>query len=146
MEKFVINGGNELFGEINISGAKNAAVAILPAAILASEPVRIENLPDISDVNLIIKIISEMGAKVKYINKHTVEIDATTLNPNSSVPYELASRCRASYYFIGAMLGKFKRACVAMPGGCDFGVRPIDLHIKGFEALGAQVELSLIHI
>lgn len=141
MEKFVINGGNELFGEINISGAKNAAVAILPAAILASEPVRIENLPDISDVNLIIKIISEMGAKIKYINKHTVEIDATTLNPNSSVPYELASKCRASYYFIGAMLGKFKRACVAMPGGCDFGVRPIDLHIKGFEALGAQVEV-----
>ena len=132
MEKFLIHGGNELFGEIDISGAKNAAVAILPAAILASEPVRIENLPNISDVNLMIKIISEMGAGVKFVNKHTIEIDPTKLNPDSIVPYELASKCRASYYFIGAMLGRFKKAEVAMPGGCDFGVRPIDLHIKGF--------------
>ena len=141
MEKFLIHGGNELFGEIDISGAKNAAVAILPAAILASEPVRIENLPNISDVNLMIKIISEMGAGVKFVNKHTIEIDPTQLNPDSIVPYELASKCRASYYFIGAMLGRFKKAEVAMPGGCDFGVRPIDLHIKGFKALGAEVEV-----
>lgn len=141
MEKFLIHGGNELFGEIDISGAKNAAVAILPAAILASEPVRIENLPNISDVNLMIKIISEMGAGVKFVNKHTIEIDPTKLNPDSIVPYELASKCRASYYFIGAMLGRFKKAEVAMPGGCDFGVRPIDLHIKGFKALGAEVEV-----
>lgn len=141
MEKFMIHGGNELFGEVNISGAKNAAVAILPAAILASEPVRIENLPNISDVNLMVRIISEMGAGVKLINKHTIEIDPTKLNPDSVVPYELASKCRASYYFIGAMLGRFKKAEVAMPGGCDFGVRPIDLHIKGFKALGAEVEV-----
>ncbi len=141
MEKFLIHGGNELFGEIDISGAKNAAVAILPAAILASEPVRIENLPNISDVNLMIKIISEMGAGVKFVNKHMIEIDPTKLNPDSIVPYELASKCRASYYFIGAMLGRFKKAEVAMPGGCDFGVRPIDLHIKGFKALGAEVEV-----
>ena len=141
MEKFLIHGGNELFGEIDISGAKNAAVAILPAAILASEPVRIENLPNISDVNLMIKIISEMGAGVKFVNKHTIEIDPTKLNPDSIVPYELASKCRASYYFIGAMLGRFKKAEVAMPGGCDFGVRPIDQHIKGFKALGAEVEV-----
>lgn len=141
MEKFLIHGGSELFGEVNISGAKNAAVAILPAAILASEPVRIENLPNISDVNLMVKIISEMGAGVRLINKHTIEIDPTKLNPDSIVPYELASKCRASYYFIGAMLGRFKKAEVAMPGGCDFGVRPIDLHIKGFKALGAEIEV-----
>ena len=140
MENFVINGGHELFGDVNISGAKNAAVAIIPAAILANDVVRIENIPKISDVSLIIKILDCMGATVKMINSDTIEIDSQALR-NKSVPYELASHFRASYYLIGAMLGRFKNAEVAMPGGCDFGTRPIDLHIKGFKMLGADVDI-----
>lgn len=138
MDNFVIEGGHELFGEVNISGAKNAAVAIIPAAILADDVVRIENIPAISDVSLIIKILDSMGAGIKMINKNTIEVDSHSLKCQS-VPYELTSCFRASYYLIGAMLGRFKQAQVAMPGGCNFGVRPIDLHIKGFELLGAQV-------
>ena len=140
MENFVVKGGNQLFGEVNISGAKNAAVAIITAAILAGDVVRIENIPQISDVRLIIDILADMGAKVKLINKSTVEIDSSHLR-YQSVPYELASHFRASYYLIGAMLGRFKKAEVALPGGCNFGVRPIDLHIKGFTALGADVDI-----
>ena len=140
MENFVISGGYELFGEVNISGAKNAAVAIIPAAILANDIVRIENIPKISDVSLIIKILDCMGASVKLINSDTIEVDSRALQ-NKSVPYELASHFRASYYLIGAMLGRFKSAEVAMPGGCDFGTRPIDLHIKGFKMLGADVNV-----
>lgn len=139
MENFVINGGHELFGEINISGAKNAAVAIIPAAILANDKVRIENIPQISDVQLIIEILDTMGATIKLINKDTIEIDTSAIQ-YQSVPYELTSHFRASYYLIGAMLGRFKKAEVAMPGGCNFGVRPIDLHIKGFKMLGADVD------
>ena len=138
MDNFIIEGGHELFGEVNISGAKNAAVAIIPAAILADDVVRIENIPAISDVSLIIKILDSMGAGIKMINKNTIEVDSRSLKCQS-VPYELTSCFRASYYLIGAMLGRFKQAQVAMPGGCNFGVRPIDLHIKGFELLGAQV-------
>ena len=140
MENFVIRGGHELFGEVNISGAKNAAVAIIPAAILAGDVVRIENIPQISDVQLIIEILDSMGAQIKLINKNTIEIDSTNLG-YQTVPYELSSKFRASYYLIGAMLGRFKKAEVAMPGGCNFGVRPIDLHIKGFEMLGADVDI-----
>ena len=140
MENFVINGGHELFGEVNISGAKNAAVAIIPAAILANDKVTIENIPQISDVKLIIEILDTMGANVKLINKNTIEIDTSHIN-YQSVGYDLASHFRASYYLIGAMLGRFKKAEVAMPGGCNFGVRPIDLHIKGFETLGAKVDI-----
>ena len=140
MENFVINGGKELFGEVNISGAKNASVAIIPAAILADDKVRIENIPNISDVSLIIKILSQMGAQIKMISKDTIEIDTRTLN-YQDVPYEFASHFRASYYLIGAMLGRFKKAEVALPGGCDFGDRPIDQHIKGFEMLGADVNI-----
>lgn len=140
MENFVISGGHELFGEVNISGAKNAAVAIIPAAILANDIVRIENIPKISDVSHIIKILDCMGASVKLINSDTIEVDSRALQ-NKSVPYELASHFRASYYLIGAMLGRFKSAEVAMPGGCDFGTRPIDLHIKGFKMLGADVNV-----
>jgi len=140
LENFVISGGYELFGEVNISGAKNAAVAIIPAAILANDIVRIENIPKISDVSLIIKILDCMGASVKLINSDTIEVDSRALQ-NKSVPYELASHFRASYYLIGAMLGRFKSAEVAMPGGCDFGTRPIDLHIKGFKMLGADVNV-----
>ena len=140
MENFVINGGRELFGEVNISGAKNAAVAIIPAAILAGDVVRIENIPQISDVQLIIEILDGMGASVKLINSDTIEIDTSSLN-YQSVPYEMTSHFRASYYLIGAMLGRFKKAEVAMPGGCNFGVRPIDLHVKGFKMLGADVDM-----
>ena len=140
LENFVINGGHELFGEVNISGAKNAAVAIIPAAILADDIVRIENIPNISDVSLIIKILDSMGAQIKMINKDTIEVDSRALK-YQKVPYELASHFRASYYLIGAMLGRFKRAEVALPGGCDFGDRPIDLHIKGFKMLGADVNI-----
>ena len=141
MDNFIIEGGHELFGEVNISGAKNAAVAIIPAAILADDVVRIENIPAISDVSLIIKILDSMGAGIKMINKNTIEVDSRSLKCQS-VPYELTSCFRASYYLIGAMLGRFKQAQVAMPGGCNFGVRPIDLHIKGFKALGAEVKIE----
>lgn len=139
MENFVINGGHELFGEVNISGAKNAAVAIIPAALLCDDIVRIENIPNISDVSLIIQILDRMGAGIKMINNNTIEIDSRCVTC-CPVPYELASHFRASYYLIGIMLGRFKKAEVAMPGGCDFGTRPIDLHIKGFKMLGANVE------
>lgn len=140
MENFVINGGKELFGEVNISGAKNAAVAIIPAAILADDVVRIENIPNISDVSLIIKILDQMGADIKVVNKDTIEIDTRVLQCRP-VPYEFASHFRASYYLIGVMLGRFKKADVALPGGCDFGDRPIDQHIKGFRMLGADVNI-----
>ena len=140
LENFVINGGHELFGEVNISGAKNAAVAIIPAALLADDVVRIENIPNISDVSLSIKILAQMGAEIKMINKGTIEVDSRPIR-YQSVPYELTSHFRAGYYLIGAMLGRYKRAEVAMPGGCNFGVRPIDLHIKGFEMLGADVKI-----
>lgn len=135
----MIQGGSELFGEVTVSGAKNAAVAIIPAALLADDVVRIENIPNISDVSLIIQILDRMGAGIKMINKNTIEIDSRSVNCQP-VPYELASRFRASYYLIGVMLGRFKNAEVAMPGGCDFGTRPIDLHTKGFRMLGAEVE------
>ncbi|MBQ1231693.1 MAG: UDP-N-acetylglucosamine 1-carboxyvinyltransferase, partial [Clostridia bacterium] len=138
MDKFVITGGNRLNGSVNISGAKNAAVAILPAVLLSDGVCRIENLPNISDVFAIIRILRELGADVRMINKNTVEIDPTHIN-SFVVPFEMTKHMRASSYFIGAMIGRFKRAKVAPPGGCDFGVRPIDLHIKGFEALGATV-------
>lgn len=140
MENFVIQGGSELFGEVNVSGAKNAAVAIIPAALLADDVVRIENIPNISDVSLIIQILDRMGAGIKMINKNTIEVDSRSV-VYQAVPYELASHFRASYYLIGTMLGRFKNAKVAMPGGCDFGTRPIDLHIKGFQMLGATVEI-----
>ena len=140
VDNFVINGGHELFGEVNISGAKNAAVAIIPAALLAEDTVRIENIPQISDVQLIIEILSRMGAEIKVINKNTLDINTTNIN-YQSIPYELTSHFRASYYLIGAMLGRFSKADVALPGGCDFGVRPIDQHVKGFKMLGAQVDI-----
>ena len=137
MEKYVIKGGKKLNGEVVISGAKNAVVAILPAAILCNEPCIIENIPNISDVTIILQILSEMGAKVRMLNKTTVEIDPTTLR-NVPVPYEKAKRMRASSYFLGTLLGRFHEAHVSMPGGCDLGDRPIDQHLKCFAALGAS--------
>ncbi len=138
MEKFVINGGKALRGSVHISGAKNAAVAILPAVLLADSPCVIENLPEISDVSTLLRAIKGLGADVRAINKSSVEI-----NPKSANSYvidkKMAEGMRASSYFLGALLGRHNRARVAPPGGCDFGVRPIDQHIKGFEALGAKV-------
>ncbi|MCD7887196.1 MAG: UDP-N-acetylglucosamine 1-carboxyvinyltransferase [Clostridiales bacterium] len=140
MYKYVIHGGKPLFGEIEISGAKNAAVAILPAALLVDGVCRIENIPQISDVTLSLEILRELGAGVRSINKNTVEIDCRHIR-NFCVPDDLCRKMRASYYLIGALLGRFGRAQVSMPGGCNLGVRPIDLHIKGFEALGANVDV-----
>lgn len=139
MDKLIINGPTQLKGEVEISGAKNAAVAIIPAAILSDEICRLENVPDISDTRIVIEILLKLGAVVKRINKNTIEIDSRPIN-TTTVPHELAKRMRASYYLIGALLGKFNKARVSMPGGCDLGIRPIDLHIKGFEALGATVK------
>ena len=139
MTKYIVEGGRPLFGEIPISGAKNAAVAIIPAALMVSGPCRIENMPQISDVTLLLGILQDLGAKVRYVNPHTVEIDSSQLR-NGRVPYESARRCRASYYMLGALLGRFGLADVSLPGGCDFGsTRPIDQHLKGFRALGAHV-------
>ena len=140
MTKYVINGGKTLNGEVTISGAKNAAVAIVPAALLADGPVRLENVPKIIDVTLQMEIMRELGAQIRQINATTVEIQ-NTQNP-SLKPHELERKLRASYYLLGVLLGKYGFAEVAMPGGCNFGgVRPIDQHIKGFEALGAKVTL-----
>ena len=141
VENFVINGGKALRGEVRISGAKNAAVAILPAVLLADSPCIIENLPDISDVKLIIKVMLSLGAKVRVINESTVEIDPTSAK-SYIVSEEMSKGMRASSYFLGALLGRCLKASVAPPGGCDFGVRPIDQHIKGFEALGATVSIE----
>ncbi len=141
MEKFVISGGNRLCGEVRISGAKNAAVAILPAVLLADSPSIIENIPNISDVTNILHVLSALGANVRLINKSTVEIDPTNVN-SFVVSQKMAEGMRASSYFLGALLGRMKKARVAPPGGCNFGVRPIDQHIKGFEMLGAKVSFE----
>ena len=139
LEKLLIKGGNPLKGKVYISGAKNAAVAIIPAALLSDGVCRIENVPNISDVTVLLQIIQGLGARVKYINKSTVEIDPKGINTHI-VPYEMTRKTRASSYFMGALLGRFKKAKVALPGGCDFCARPLDLHEKGFAALGANVE------
>ena len=141
MDKFVINGGKPLKGEVRISGAKNAAVAILPAVLLSDEPCVIENLPNISDVATILKAMQVLGAQIKPINKSTVEIDPSHVN-SFVVSKKMAEGMRASSYFLGALLGRMNRARVAPPGGCNFGVRPIDQHIKGFEALGAKMTIE----
>ena len=141
MEKFVINGGKPLKGEVRISGAKNAAVAILPAVLLSDEPCVIENLPNISDVATILKAMQALGAQIKPINKSTVEIDPRHVN-SFVVSKKMAEGMRASSYFLGALLGRMNRARVAPPGGCNFGVRPIDQHIKGVEALGAKMTIE----
>ena len=136
--KYMVNGGKPLNGEVAISGAKNAALAVIASAVLVDGVSRIENVPKINDVTLMMEIIREMGAKVRLVGASTVDIDSTAV-VNTSASYEAMRRMRASYYLIGALLGRFGHAVVAMPGGCDLGVRPIDQHIKGFEALGAKV-------
>ena len=140
MDIFVVQGGQKLKGSITVGGAKNAAVAIIPAAILSGDICRIENLPTISDVEVISKILVQLGAKVKRISSSVIEIDSRELN-STQVSQELARNMRASYYMLGALLGRFGHARVPMPGGCYFGVRPIDQHLKGFDALGAKTGL-----
>ena len=137
-DKVCNTGRISLFGEVNISGAKNAAVAIIPAALMVDGVCRIENVPQISDVTLCLKILEQLGANIRAINRHTVEIDCTHIR-STRTSYELARKIRASYYLIGALLGRFGQAEVAMPGGCNFGVRPIDQHVKGFTTMGAKV-------
>ena len=141
MEKYVIKGGKELSGEVFISGAKNAVAAILPCTILSDEPCIIENIPNISDVSITLQIMSEMGAKIRMLNKTTVEIDTRQLQ-NIPVPYEKAKLMRATTYFLGTLLGRFHSAHVSMPGGCNLGDRPIDQHLKCFSALGAEYEID----
>ena len=140
LTKYVIRGGKPLYGEIDISGAKNAAVAIIPAALLVDGVRRIENIPQISDVTMILNILQELGADVRTVNRTTVDIDCSHIR-NAKVPNELARKIRASYYLIGALLGRFGSAQVPPPGGCHLGDRPIDQHIKGFVAMGAEVDV-----
>ena len=144
MDKYVIRGGNQLHGEVDISGAKNAAVAIIPAAIMVRGVCRIENLPQISDTETLLRLLSFMGAGVRMLNRNTVEIDSTHVQMDilPSEMFDMTRRIRASYYLIGAMLGRFGRAKTTLPGGCNFGDRPIDQHLKGFRALGAALSLS----
>lgn len=142
MEKLIISGGNSLKGEVEINGAKNAAVAILPAAILASSgKCIIDNVPDIEDVHCLERILKSLGAKVNKLDVNTLEIDSTNIVTVDACTEDVR-RMRASYYFIGALLARFKEARVELPGGCPIGVRPIDQHIKGFEALGAKVTIE----
>ncbi|MGN1126664.1 MAG: UDP-N-acetylglucosamine 1-carboxyvinyltransferase [Ruminococcus sp.] len=141
MNKFVVNGGKQLNGEVTISGAKNAAVAIIPGVILCDEPCRVENIPNISDVTLIGTILKEMGADVKRVNKSTLDIDPRNIRTHEATT-DLVRGMRASYYLLGALLGRFGKAKVLLPGGCNFGVRPIDQHLKGFEAMGCTHEIS----
>ena len=139
MTKYIVQGGHPLFGEVRISGAKNAAVAIIPAALLVDGVCRIENIPQISDVTALLKILEQLGANVRFLNRSSVEIDCRHIS-TTQVSQELAHKIRASYYLIGALLGRFGEAEVSMPGGCNFGGgRPIDQHVKGFVAMGAEV-------
>ncbi len=137
----MIHGGVALHGEVEISGAKNAAVAIIPAALLVDGVCRIENIPQISDTDMLLTILAELGAKVSFINPSTIEIDCTNVRYQDA-PYDLMRKIRASYYLIGSMLGRFGAAKTTMPGGCNFGVRPIDMHIKGMTAMGAEVNVK----
>lgn len=141
MEQYIIKGGNPLVGEVDISGAKNAALAILAAAIMTDETVVVDNLPDVRDINVLLQAIEGIGAIVERVNRHCVKINASTIS-STRVDYEYIRKIRASYYLLGALIGRFHEAQVALPGGCDIGTRPIDQHIKGFKALGVQVTIE----
>lgn len=141
MEQYIIKGGKPLAGEVTISGAKNAALGIIAAAIMTDETVTIENLPDVSDISVLLQAIEVIGAKVEKVDRHTVKINGGSIKSNS-VEDDFVRRIRGSYYLLGALLGKYKKAAVSLPGGCNIGSRPIDLHIKGFEALGAEVKIQ----
>jgi len=146
LDRYVIRGGTPLKGEVEISGAKNAAVAIIPATLMVEGVCRLENVPQISDVSLLLNILEQMGATVRTVNRNTVDIDCSKVE-KPVAPLELMRKIRASYYLIGAALGRFGQAEVSMPGGCDIGARPIDQHIKGFKVMGAEVEVAngIIH-
>ena len=141
MEQYAIKGGNPLVGEVEIGGAKNAALPILVAAVMANEPVLIENMPDVRDTNVLLEAMAEIGAKVDRIDRHTVRINGQSID-SVKVDGEFVKKIRASYYFLGALLGKYKEASVVLPGGCNIGSRPIDQHLKGFRALGATTEVE----
>ena len=141
MEQYVIKGGNPLVGEVEIAGAKNAALPIISAAIMTDETVTLENLPDVNDVNVLLESISGIGAHVERIDRHTVKINGSTIR-DCSVEYEYIRKIRASYYLLGALLGKYNKAEVPLPGGCNIGSRPIDQHLKGFRAIGAKVDIK----
>lgn len=141
MEQYIIKGGNPLVGEVEIGGAKNAALAILAAAIMTDETVLIDNLPDVNDINVLLEAIQGIGAMVQRVDRHTVKINGSTIT-DFNIEYDYIKKIRASYYLLGAMLGKYKRAEVALPGGCNIGSRPIDQHLKGFRALGADVDIE----
>ena len=141
MEQYVIKGGTPLKGDVEIGGAKNAALAILAAAVMTDDSVIIRNVPDVRDVNVLLGAIEDIGAHVERIERNVVKINGSTIS-GLSVDYEYIKKIRASYYLLGALLGKYRRAEVALPGGCDIGTRPIDLHIKGFKAKGADVDIS----
>lgn len=141
MEQYIIKGGHPLVGEVEIGGAKNAALAILAAAIMTDETVLIDNLPDVNDINVLIDAIEGIGAQVHRVDRHTVKINGASIK-NVDIEYDYIKKIRASYYLLGALLGKYRRAEVALPGGCNIGSRPIDLHLKGFKALGAKVKIS----
>lgn len=141
MDQYIIKGGNPLVGEVEIGGAKNAALAILAAAIMTDDTVRLENLPDVNDINVLLEAIGGIGAKVERVDRHTAVINGSTIG-DISVDYEYIKKIRASYYLLGALLGKYKKAEVPLPGGCNIGSRPIDLHLKGFRTLGATVDIK----
>ena len=141
MEQYIIKGGNPLVGEVEIGGAKNAALAILAAAIMSDETVMIDNLPDVNDINVLLDAIAGIGAMVHRVDRHTVKINGKGVT-SVDIEYDYIKKIRASYYLLGALLGKYKRAEVALPGGCNIGSRPIDQHLKGFRALGADVEIE----
>ena len=141
MEQYIIKGGNPLVGEVEIGGAKNAALAILAAAIMTDETVLIDNLPDVNDINVMLEAIQGIGAMVQRVDRHTVKINGSAIT-DFNIEYDYIKKIRASYYLLGAMLGKYKRAEVALPGGCNIGSRPIDQHLKGFRALGADVDIE----
>ena len=140
MDQYVIRGGNPLVGEVEIAGAKNAALPIISAAIMANEPVTLENLPDVNDINVLLESIEKIGARVERLDRHTVRINGATIR-DFSVDYEYIKKIRASYYLLGALLGKYRSAEVPLPGGCNIGSRPIDQHLKGFRAIGADVTI-----
>ncbi|MDF2838594.1 MAG: UDP-N-acetylglucosamine 1-carboxyvinyltransferase [Evtepia sp.] len=141
LTKYIIRGGQPLYGEVEISGAKNAAVAIIPATLLVDGVCRIENVPQISDVTLILTILKDLGAEIRTVNRTTLDIDCSKVR-KQHVAYDLARQIRASYYLVGSLLGRFGEAEVPLPGGCDLGTRPIDQHQKGFAAMGADVQVQ----
>ena len=141
MEQYIIKGGSPLVGEVEIGGAKNAALAILAAAIMTDETVLIDNLPDVNDINVLIDAIEGIGAQVHRVDRHTVKINGSTIG-DFSIDYDYIKKIRASYYLLGALLGKYNKAEVALPGGCDIGSRPIDLHMKGFRSMGADIDIA----